>query len=421
MGILAGIRNWWLGEATPQNTFWAYEPCNTSSTPLAIRREPIVDGPRCGQNLNVGEQFEVCEEVPDTSGAVLFLKLADGRGWVFDVNPAIGTMCTRCSEAEYTPEPSVFQGESVHGSGCRASFGASFVQGESVCGRRSSFVQGESFAYQDGSVAVDGSMAVSESFQGYPTTAAPATARPSGPYQARPEDPIDVEIAEFFRWHPEVFAVNRGFVRISPGHYLLQGREIIVEKQSTVLMVRDGPLRQPLADYLCNSESSAQYSGSVFKAKTNLQSIPQADRMTFADTGQKLSRIDAMKEVKRQAAVREKAASGMSNKTAVSFKYEKPMDRTLGLTRTPEKSLSFMSTCSAVASPVPMTTRMSPASPQHGPAGARSPRAYSNVSVGLPGTPGSASKVMRPPPITLSGSPQALRSPTSGVRSIGGA
>lgn len=50
---------------------------------LAIRSSPGVDAPTTGGSLGSGEVFAVKEESPGANG-VLFLRLADGRGWVFD-------------------------------------------------------------------------------------------------------------------------------------------------------------------------------------------------------------------------------------------------------------------------------------------------------------------------------------------------
>merc|ERR1719218_528734 len=55
-------------------------------------------------------------------------------------------------------------------------------------------------------------------------------------------------------------------------------------------------------------DTSAQYSGSIFQAKNNLQTIRREDRLTFVDTGIDYSRLDAMKIAQEQAVQREAAA-----------------------------------------------------------------------------------------------------------------
>lgn len=59
-----------------------------------IRASPWIDGPRTEYCLEHGEVFHVSQEWKGDDG-VLYLELADGRGWVFDCKPGIGTMCVR--------------------------------------------------------------------------------------------------------------------------------------------------------------------------------------------------------------------------------------------------------------------------------------------------------------------------------------
>eukprot|EP00929_Paragymnodinium_shiwhaense_P118978 TRINITY_DN90879_c0_g1_i1.p1 TRINITY_DN90879_c0_g1~~TRINITY_DN90879_c0_g1_i1.p1 ORF type:complete len:227 (+),score=64.70 TRINITY_DN90879_c0_g1_i1:72-752(+) len=53
---------------------------------IGIRETPALDGPRVGEDLPGGEIFEV-SEVIKKDGEPTWLKLADGRGWVFDMSP----------------------------------------------------------------------------------------------------------------------------------------------------------------------------------------------------------------------------------------------------------------------------------------------------------------------------------------------
>lgn len=68
---------------------WVYDP--SSDTPFMIRSEPIIDGPQTNHILVIGERFKVALELK--IGNVIFLKLADGRGWAFDCKPGVGQMC----------------------------------------------------------------------------------------------------------------------------------------------------------------------------------------------------------------------------------------------------------------------------------------------------------------------------------------
>lgn len=199
-----------------------------------------------------------------------------------------------------------------------------------------------------------------------PCAASFAQPRSGGPYRARAEDEIDIAVAEVFQKHPDALAMNHGFTRTSPGRYMLQGRQITIERKSVdlpaeltgdngPLVVRDGPLTQPLVDYLTNTDSSAQYSGSVFQSKNALQTIPQDCRMTFCDSGAGYSRIEAMKVAKEQALTREKAAVMVNqgqNPADLVAKYDKMLDTKLGWKRSSEKNISFASSIGSVSNPI---------------------------------------------------------------------
>lgn len=160
-----------------------------------------------------------------------------------------------------------------------------------------------------------------------------------------PEDLVDVKIAEYFKANPHTYLRTR-VARARPGVYCIYGREIVVEFEESAgldrlmdkpgeLLVKDGPLKQPFADYLAMKDTTAEYNGSVFQAKNNLQTIPKECRMTFNDPGQNYGRIDAMKVAKEQAFVREAAAKMLTQGQApatnrLMAKYEKTLDMKLG-------------------------------------------------------------------------------------------
>lgn len=70
---------------------WVYNPDN--GVGMAIRKESEVDGERSPHVLSPGDVFSVSEE--RMRDGVLFLKLSDGRGWIFDRAPDNGVMCER--------------------------------------------------------------------------------------------------------------------------------------------------------------------------------------------------------------------------------------------------------------------------------------------------------------------------------------
>lgn len=88
-------------------TPWIYKPFNGLC--LGIRTEPKVDGSRIVEKnlkpgalkmatLKPGEEFKASEEIRDEKDNITFMKLADGRGWVFDSKPGCGSMCVRAEE-----------------------------------------------------------------------------------------------------------------------------------------------------------------------------------------------------------------------------------------------------------------------------------------------------------------------------------
>jgi len=67
-----------------------------------IRTAPQVDAPLAGRIMKPGELFEVSREWAG-AGGVLFLQLADGRGWLFESKPGVGTMCRRADATADMP------------------------------------------------------------------------------------------------------------------------------------------------------------------------------------------------------------------------------------------------------------------------------------------------------------------------------
>eukprot|EP00418_Pyrodinium_bahamense_P046401 CAMPEP_0179193790 /NCGR_PEP_ID=MMETSP0796-20121207/96308_1 /TAXON_ID=73915 /ORGANISM="Pyrodinium bahamense, Strain pbaha01" /LENGTH=536 /DNA_ID=CAMNT_0020898105 /DNA_START=1 /DNA_END=1609 /DNA_ORIENTATION=+ len=93
VGAAATTNCFAIGKAAAQRAqLWRYAP--EDCWHVDIRSMPDVNGPRTGTCLQAGEVFRVCEERRGTDG-VLYLCLADGRGWVFDQKPGVGTMCVR--------------------------------------------------------------------------------------------------------------------------------------------------------------------------------------------------------------------------------------------------------------------------------------------------------------------------------------
>ena len=82
-----------------QVTLWKYDP--PVQVWCDIRMTADMDGPRLEDAyVRPGEVFAVIEERPGEEG-MLFLRLADGRGWLFDTKPNVGPLCVRHSLCIY--------------------------------------------------------------------------------------------------------------------------------------------------------------------------------------------------------------------------------------------------------------------------------------------------------------------------------
>jgi len=90
------VHHHWLNK---QPSVWKYFP--DYAAPIDIRQTPAINGPRSGCQLTPGEVFRVSKEMFDHKLSITFLKLSDGRGWVFDSKPGVGTMCVRMDHDDH--------------------------------------------------------------------------------------------------------------------------------------------------------------------------------------------------------------------------------------------------------------------------------------------------------------------------------
>lgn len=82
--------------------FWRYDAGDQQN--LVVRRTPDIDGQRTNTVMHPGEVFCVSRELLGADG-VLFLELADGRGWAFDHKPGVGVMCERHQQKDLVETP----------------------------------------------------------------------------------------------------------------------------------------------------------------------------------------------------------------------------------------------------------------------------------------------------------------------------
>mmetsp|Transcript_50012 Transcript_50012/g.129859 ORF Transcript_50012/g.129859 Transcript_50012/m.129859 type:complete len:849 (-) Transcript_50012:86-2632(-) len=80
-----------------KENLWKYVAAD--GKPIGIRKTPALDAERTGVLLASGEVFVVSEE-KEGPGDLVFLKLRDGRGWLFDRKPGVGILCTRATPEE---------------------------------------------------------------------------------------------------------------------------------------------------------------------------------------------------------------------------------------------------------------------------------------------------------------------------------
>jgi hypothetical protein len=153
-------------------------------------------------------------------------------------------------------------------------------------------------------------------------------------------DIIHLSLLALQQARPELFT-NHRIAREAPGVYILDGHEVTLEWQPSPesgrkpghLLVVDGPLRQPLADYLTMSEVNAEYDTHALEKTSALHHVPKERRMTFDDEHAKYSRLEAMRVAKEQATLRERAADYIKEGKQVPEdlvkKYKKALRRTI--------------------------------------------------------------------------------------------
>jgi len=154
------------------------------------------------------------------------------------------------------------------------------------------------------------------------------------------EDLLDQHVAYYLKHHPEVHQKHR-ISRVRPGVYNFNGREITVEwhyaefpGEQGYLIVIDGPLRQPFADYMADNENGIEYDDKRL-GRSALSQVPKGKRLSFGDSNKVYSRLEAMKVAKEQALVREKAADFANQGMEVPQhelmnKYKKTLSQKLG-------------------------------------------------------------------------------------------
>lgn len=180
-------------------------------------------------------------------------------------------------------------------------------------------------------------------------------ARVASSRSADDEDLIDQHVRYFLRHHPQA-ARSHTVTRISRGVYDIDGKQVDVEWQHHPivgmpghLVVVDGPLRQPLADYIAMSEANAEYDTFAVAKTSALHHVPKERRMTFDDSEGNYTRLEAMKVAKEQASIREQAADyareGLQAPDDLVKKYNKNLRNKLGRNKTGSAAREVSASC----------------------------------------------------------------------------
>lgn len=163
--------------------------------------------------------------------------------------------------------------------------------------------------------------------------------------RAEDEDLIEQHVRYWLRHHP-VEARGHQVTRVSRGVYEIDGHQVDVEWQHHPivgmpghLVVVDGPMRQPFADYISMSEANCEYDTLAVAKTSALHHVPKERRMTFDDTEDRYTRLEAMKVAKEQANIREQAADfareGLGVPDDLVKKYTKNLRTKLGRNKVP--------------------------------------------------------------------------------------
>lgn len=151
---------------------------------------------------------------------------------------------------------------------------------------------------------------------------------------------MDQHVAYFLRKHPEV-QMRHQIEKLRPAVYSVNGREIHVDwyypenpEEQGYLVALDGPLRQPFADYMEETEANVEFDDKCL-GRSSLQQIPKGKRLSFGDSHKAYGRLEAMKVAKEQALVREMAADYVRDGVEVPqrelmLKYKKVISQKLG-------------------------------------------------------------------------------------------
>jgi len=129
------------------------------------------------------------------------------------------------------------------------------------------------------------------------------------------DHPVDRQLTAFWQMRPELLG-KHAIQLLDSGAYLLDGREVrltlsegnVNDQGCSRLFAIDGPLRQPLEDYLDGTDANAEYDTIGIAGPSSLQMLPKEKRISFMDHGEAHAPLEAMLLAKEQALCRKQQA-----------------------------------------------------------------------------------------------------------------
>eukprot|EP01066_Platyproteum_vivax_P012025 Platyproteum_vivax@DN5453_c0_g1_i1.p1 len=136
-----------------------------------------------------------------------------------------------------------------------------------------------------------------------------------GAYQPIQHDRIDVEIAKYLQKHPNVHEAI-SIKRLKLGEYMIDSRTVKLQmrpwgkESKPILVVADGPMKQPFEDYITGSPENEVWEG--VETSLAVHALPQHARLTFKamppPQQRPPDRLLAMRTAKKEAILREENA-----------------------------------------------------------------------------------------------------------------
>eukprot|EP01066_Platyproteum_vivax_P001678 Platyproteum_vivax@DN12131_c0_g1_i1.p1 len=129
-------------------------------------------------------------------------------------------------------------------------------------------------------------------------------------------DPVDKELAEFLLAYPEIERSHKIY-KLDYRAYRIDNRDVTVEVNAGHMIIRDGPLKQPFADYMLGTGLNEEWDSSeplfgkaaptqTFDTKQDIESKRSFGPVAAPYRNEASHRLEAMKNARKQAQIRSK-------------------------------------------------------------------------------------------------------------------